>query len=175
MLEQRITAWRAGMLAAGIQSPVPLDELEAHLREQIESKIQSGASEEEAFAAAVEDLGAALDLKAEFAKIGNTMYSRIIGALSFTAVLLAASWLIFFGVMTARSLAPADGLVSMRVSDGATVRVQHGVPELLSYGTLSSGGEWHIRAAAVALLIPFLILVAFATLGCHSLLRKQIA
>ena len=35
-LEQSITNWRKQMLAAGIKSPVPLEELEIHLREEIE-------------------------------------------------------------------------------------------------------------------------------------------
>jgi len=34
-LEQAIIAWRQQMLAAGIKSPVPLEELENHLRDEI--------------------------------------------------------------------------------------------------------------------------------------------
>ena len=33
-LEQSIGEWRKQMIAAGIQSPVPLDELESHLRDE---------------------------------------------------------------------------------------------------------------------------------------------
>ena len=35
-LEQAIAGWRRQMLAAGIQSPVPLEELGIHLRDEIE-------------------------------------------------------------------------------------------------------------------------------------------
>ena len=35
-LEQAIAEWRKQMLAAGIKAPVPLDELESHLREEVE-------------------------------------------------------------------------------------------------------------------------------------------
>ena len=35
-LEQSIAEWRRQMLAAGIKTPVPLEELETHLREEIE-------------------------------------------------------------------------------------------------------------------------------------------
>jgi hypothetical protein len=35
-LEQAITGWRRQMLAAGIKTPVPLEELEIHLRDEIE-------------------------------------------------------------------------------------------------------------------------------------------
>ena len=34
-LEQAIADWRQQMLAAGIKTPVPLEELEIHLREDI--------------------------------------------------------------------------------------------------------------------------------------------
>ena len=34
-LEKSIAGWREQMLAAGIKAPVPLEELEIHLREEI--------------------------------------------------------------------------------------------------------------------------------------------
>ena len=42
-LEQAITEWRQRMLAAGLRSPVPLDELESHLRDEIERQVRAGA------------------------------------------------------------------------------------------------------------------------------------
>ena len=41
-LEQSIAEWRRQMLAAGIKTPVPLEELEIHLREEIEQQMKSG-------------------------------------------------------------------------------------------------------------------------------------
>jgi len=38
-LEQSVSDWRRQMLAAGIRTPVPLDELETHLREDIEQQM----------------------------------------------------------------------------------------------------------------------------------------
>jgi hypothetical protein len=35
-LEQSIATWRRQMLDAGIKAPVPLEELESHLRDDIE-------------------------------------------------------------------------------------------------------------------------------------------
>ena len=67
-LEPAIAAWREQMLAAGIGSPVPLEELEAHLREEIDRQLQAGLSEPEAFHAAVQSLGPAVPLKTEFTK-----------------------------------------------------------------------------------------------------------
>ena len=43
-LEQSIAEWRKQMLAAGIKSPVPLEELEIHLREEIGRNIQFGSA-----------------------------------------------------------------------------------------------------------------------------------
>ncbi|HEY0551364.1 MAG TPA: twin-arginine translocase subunit TatC [Verrucomicrobiae bacterium] len=74
-LEERIAAWRRQMIGAGISSPHVLDELESHLREEVERQMCSRASEPEAFAAAVARVGHATALKIEFEKAGETMDS----------------------------------------------------------------------------------------------------
>jgi hypothetical protein len=38
-LEKSIAEWRTQMLAAGIKTPVPMEELEIHLREEIEQQM----------------------------------------------------------------------------------------------------------------------------------------
>ena len=68
-LEQAIADWRQQMLAADIKSPVPLDELETHLRDEIEQQAKAGLSEEEALKAAVKNLGPAPMLQPEFKKV----------------------------------------------------------------------------------------------------------
>jgi hypothetical protein len=65
-LEQSITDWRQQMLAAEIQSPVPLEELEAHLREEIEQQLKLGISAQTAFLIAAERIGLGSSLKTEF-------------------------------------------------------------------------------------------------------------
>ena len=65
-LEQAIAEWRKRMRAAGIQSPVPLEELEEHLREEIEAQVNLGRSEAAAFEVAAQNIGPARGLKAEF-------------------------------------------------------------------------------------------------------------
>ena len=75
-LEQAISKWRQQMLAAGIKAPALLDELESHLREEIERQVRTGLSVQEAFEAAVERLGPAQSLKAEFAKAGEPLATR---------------------------------------------------------------------------------------------------
>jgi hypothetical protein len=67
-LENSILQWRSQMLTAGIKSPVPLDELESHLRDEIERQIQSGASPQLAFENSVRLLGPLGGLKREFKK-----------------------------------------------------------------------------------------------------------
>jgi hypothetical protein len=68
-LDQAVAEWRQQMLAAGIQSPVPLEELEVHLREDIERLMKSGRSEAEAFEAAILEIGQARAVQGEFKKI----------------------------------------------------------------------------------------------------------
>lgn len=66
-LEQSMAKWREQMLAAGIKSPVPLEELEGHLREEIERQVKSGMDAQRAFEKTVVQMGPAKELKAEFA------------------------------------------------------------------------------------------------------------
>jgi hypothetical protein len=70
-LDQAIADWRKQMLAAGIRTPVPLDELENHLREDIEQQVRCGVPPERAFALAVERIGDAKVLNREFEKTEN--------------------------------------------------------------------------------------------------------
>jgi hypothetical protein len=69
-LEQSIAEWRRQMLAAGIKTPVPMEELESHLREDIADHMQSGAEEQQAFETAALRIGCGDPLKSEFAKVG---------------------------------------------------------------------------------------------------------
>jgi hypothetical protein len=75
-LEQAIADWRRQMLAAGIQTPVPLEELEIHLREDIEGQMKSGTNAQRAFEMAAQKVGKANMLKNEFEKIGGTKEAR---------------------------------------------------------------------------------------------------
>jgi hypothetical protein len=76
-LEKSIAGWRQQMLAAGIKAPVPLEELENHLREEIERQLRAGESEPIAFAAAVRQIGGSAALKPEFAKVGEPIHERL--------------------------------------------------------------------------------------------------
>jgi hypothetical protein len=76
-LEQSIADWRRRMLAGGVKSPVPLDELESHLREDVEQQVQSGVSAGQAFEIAVQRMGRPAALQNEFAKSGATKGARL--------------------------------------------------------------------------------------------------
>lgn len=70
-LEEYISSWRQQMLASGVKTPVPLEELENHLRDDIERQMQSGSNAEKAFESAAQKIGQAYVLQTEFAKVGG--------------------------------------------------------------------------------------------------------
>jgi hypothetical protein len=75
--EQSIADWRQQMLAAGIQNPVPLEELENHLRDEVERQLHSGTSNQRAFEIAVQQIGKAGALNQEFEKTESTVMKQI--------------------------------------------------------------------------------------------------
>ncbi len=75
-LEQSIAEWRKQMLAAGINKPALVEELESHLREEIERRIKAGINVQNAFEIATQQIGEAGGIKAEFGKIDADRVSR---------------------------------------------------------------------------------------------------
>jgi hypothetical protein len=67
-LDQASANWRRRLMAAGIKSSEILDELECHLRQDVQWQKQAGLAEEQAFKTAVERIGDAGALKTEFDK-----------------------------------------------------------------------------------------------------------
>src|SRR5580700_2421074 len=67
-LEKAIADWRRQMLAAGVKDPNVLEELEGHLREEMEQQMRTGVSAEQAFGIAVQCIGQPAALRSEFAK-----------------------------------------------------------------------------------------------------------
>jgi hypothetical protein len=76
-IEEAINAWRKGLRAQGIKSREILDELESHLREDVQQQIESGRHAGEAFRAAVQRIGQGPALKAEFAKVRGGKQNRL--------------------------------------------------------------------------------------------------
>jgi len=103
-LELSILEWRSQMLSSGIGSRALLDELEMHLRDEIEQQKQFGANLEDAFQHAVEQIGSAEFVGAEFQKIhpmkGNNMnhnriYTASLWVFAIYNVIIIASALFF--------------------------------------------------------------------------------
>ena len=68
-LNRAIVGWQKQMTRAGLQADV-LDELESHLREEIEARMRSGFDAARAFAVAVASIGQPRELKKEFNNAG---------------------------------------------------------------------------------------------------------
>ena len=86
-LEKSITEWRWQMSAAGIKTAVPLEELELHLREDVDRLIKSGLGEKAAFELAARQLGQPQILKSEFKKNG-TATGRNLGIIALAACMV---------------------------------------------------------------------------------------
>jgi len=89
-LEENISDWRRQMLAAGIKTPVPLEELESHLRDEIERQIKSGLSAQAAFEISIRQIGQPKTLNNEFKKSERTFMKR-------TLIILLGILAVLFG------------------------------------------------------------------------------
>ena len=98
-LEQSIAEWRQQMLAAGIKTPA-LEELEIHLREEIERQMQSGFGKEHAFQSAVWKIGQADALKTEFNKTGDAKkrFEPALARFVLYSAILAFGWILIMGI-----------------------------------------------------------------------------
>lgn len=83
-LEVQISEWRQQMVDGGVHSAEVLEELESHLRDDIESQVDTGVSVREAFAAGVARLGPPDTLKLEFDKVGGGAGRRRVKSAFFT-------------------------------------------------------------------------------------------
>ena len=70
--ERAIGEWRRQLGADGLKADALLDELESHVREDVDRQVQSGTGAEHAFHAAIRHLGQSGALREEFAKVGET-------------------------------------------------------------------------------------------------------
>jgi Na+/proline symporter len=113
-LEQSIAEWRQHMLAAGIKSPVPLEELESHLREEIELQMKSGIQAQTAFLNATGKIGRGEHLREQFKqayKMDKSKQRKFIGY--FYSSLLILYVLATTYAMTRNDLAVSDWYLGM--------------------------------------------------------------
>lgn len=73
-LEKALMEWRQRMITAGVKSPETLNELEIHLRDDVEQQIRSGSKAQPAFELAVQRMGQVQTLNAEFRKLGGAKW-----------------------------------------------------------------------------------------------------
>jgi len=100
------------MLDAGLENPVPMEELEIHLREEIERRMQSGVNAARGFEIAVQEIGRPNLLKSEFRKnerinMKRTMFllTGIFGVLLGASLIMPAmAWYREHGTMPATNL-----------------------------------------------------------------------
>ncbi len=106
------------MLAAGIKTPVPLEELEIHLREDIAQQMQSGLSAQQAFGMAMKKIGQASELKREFKKVSAPMEIQEVIKLAgviFVAVALVCPLFMFLPCLQARELSLTTRMLALAV------------------------------------------------------------
>jgi hypothetical protein len=111
-LERAIAEWREQLSSDGISSPEVLDELESHLRDDIEQQMRSGLSPRQTFNAAVQRLGRRDALKTEFKRIsGRTEVLEKL--MSLVSVILAAFivWMSGFTFLQ-MELSPSEQVVA---------------------------------------------------------------
>ncbi len=96
-LEASIADWRKQMLAAGIQAPVPLEELEIHLREEVERQGKLGLHESEAFHSAAQKIGQPESLKIEFKRNGSFSDFLLKHRYLKASFVLGLIWLVYYG------------------------------------------------------------------------------
>jgi hypothetical protein len=77
-LDHAMTDWRRQMIGGGIKTPVPLEELEIHLREEIARQMESGLDEQKAFEISVQRVGQPKVLDREFKKMERMSMKQIL-------------------------------------------------------------------------------------------------
>lgn len=135
-LERQITLWRDYVSRRDAIDGRDVDELEDHLRDQIERLEASGLAPDEAFLVAVKRLGAIDELSREFAREhSERLWKQLV--IDGSAA----------GPQRARALPLAVGLAA-----AAAVAVK--IPALFGIG-FEGGGEFYVRNLAL-LILPFL-------------------
>jgi hypothetical protein len=95
--DQAITEWRRQMTAGGIKNSAVLDELESHVREDVERQMRSGGETQKAFEVAVKKIGPASALRNEFKKSVAAMVAE---KLMIAMAVLVVAFGIFLCVVT---------------------------------------------------------------------------
>jgi hypothetical protein len=140
-LEESIAEWRQQMLGAGIKTPVPLEELEIHLRDAIERLVKSGINAQRAFGEAIRQIGPPNILKSEFQKANapNVKRQRTTVIAGGVLTILVGFVLIWATVVQSRDLGNMSSEVAgllvlglILVFDGAAISFLASKPSFLA-------------------------------------------
>ena len=88
-LNKEIAGWKSSVSRQRACSRDELNELESHLREEIDVLIGQGVTESDAFAEAVARMGAAEKISDEFAKDGRLMKNSICGGVIVSVIMFS--------------------------------------------------------------------------------------
>ena len=90
-LEDGIKGWRRQLAESGITSAEILDELEGHLRDEVDAQMRSGKTPDNAFKSAVAQMGHSRELGTEFSKLADSAQRpKYLGVFCFLATALIA-------------------------------------------------------------------------------------
>jgi hypothetical protein len=167
-LEKQIEQWRADLAASEALGRSDVDELEGHLREQMERLTPLGLSETEAFLVARQRLGETTALQSEYAKVNTGR--RFLTRLSWMA---GGAMLYLLGVYLATGVAEWSAVAGARLGmrgywlGGLVVAVKSVVAAALLLGLWALGrhGTWDrltSKARTVPLGLLLLLLVGLA-------------
>jgi hypothetical protein len=83
--DQAVSEWRQQMIAGGVKAHEVLEELESHLRDDVEQQARSGMGQQQAFGDAMQRIGERQALKKEFCKVSTVVAKRhLFGCSGFT-------------------------------------------------------------------------------------------
>jgi hypothetical protein len=111
-LQQAIAEWRHQLARGGINSPGVLDELESHLRDDLQQQMRSGMGPRQAFDAALQRLGQNDALKIEFKKVSAT--AEVLGKLMSVVCILLAGFIVWMSGYTflQMEMSPSEQVVA---------------------------------------------------------------
>ena len=166
-LEQAIAGWRRQMQAAGLKTPVPLEELEIHLRDEIALQMKSGTNAPLAFEMAVQQIGMANVLKDEFEKVDATKVARtlkqyraiMVACLGVESLFWATCLLLKIGCFSEITAAQQmSGLAAVAVMISAA-RVSGCSATVLPTEPASEGPDLHFKRQAVGAFVGVVFLL----------------
>ena len=150
-LSRAIALWRLECLRAGITSPEVLDELESHLREELEQQSTSGTISQHSFDVAVQNLGKPRALRNEFKKINRrpTAVERLMIGI---CVILVALIILLSGVTLLLGYAQWPERLVAATAIASVLIVALGWKRLVSFLPVisHSGARWAAGLACIA-------------------------